>query len=97
MNGHIFYVPESVATTPASGECIADAYWIAHPTLGLAFYLASRGYSISERPSPQCNSDRRVVERFCSRMYPDHIVKRIPAVFMAHAQQEMRRLREAKP
>lgn len=85
MRGRVFYIPEEVASTPADGECIAGAWWSCHPEKGLAFYYVPSGYFRSEEPSPQCNQDRRIVEQLTKQLYPDHVVKKVPVVFMAHA------------
>lgn len=95
MRGRYFYVAEEVATQPADGECIANAWWAVHPEKGLKFYFVPRGYFHSEEPSPQCNRDRYTCEGLSAKLHPDCIVKQIPVVFLAHANKAMAQERAA--
>ena len=89
LRGHIFYVPEDVAQTPAEGECLVARYWTVHPEKGLAFYYVPTGYFRSDEPSPQCNCDRFTAETLTARIHPGHSVKLIPVVFFQHAVKAM--------
>lgn len=84
----VFYVPYTTATSPLDGRCICNAYWVIHPTLGLAFY--------GDGASPQCNTDERVTRSIAKKIYPGHEVQRVGAVYMAHAEDELARLKERR-
>lgn len=91
--GTVFYVQEAEATTPASGECIANHWWTVHPVHGLAFYAQLLGYAANETPSPQCNQSEGTARLLAGKLYPDHEVRFVPAVFIRHAERAMEILR----
>lgn len=92
-SGTVFYIPLDLATTPASGECIAGNWWAIHPQHGVAFYAQLLGYLASEAPSPQCNQSEGTARLLSRRLYPDHEVRVLPAVFVRHAERAMATLR----
>ena len=93
LRGTVFWVPEQTATTPANGDCIVDHWWSVHPEHGLAFYAQLTGYAASESPSPQCNQSEGTAKMLGERLWPDHEVRKVPVVFMAHADRAMRKLK----
>lgn len=96
MRGIVFHVPIETATTPADGACLVGHWWSIHPEKGLAFYAHLSGFARSEEPSPQCNASETTARHIAKKLYPDHEVRLIPTVFMAHAMREMNRLRAEK-
>lgn len=95
MTGQFLYVPEAVAVKPAEGRCLVNRWWAVHPERGVAFYAQLFGYTRSEEPSPQCNSNEHVARHLTAKLQPDCEVKLLPTVFLAHAQREFERLRRA--
>jgi hypothetical protein len=89
MRGVIFHVPLDLAQTPKDGDCLVDRWWSVHPELGLAFWFQPFGYERSEEPSPQCNPDEATARMLALELLPDHEVRQIKCVFMAHAMREM--------
>ena len=70
----IFFVSEAVATTPTNGYVMTNCWWAVHPSKGIAFQGSAKD------PRPQCNLDRGL-----SKNIPGCILKRIPPVFLRHA------------
>lgn len=91
--GTVFWISEAEATSPANGDCIVDHWWSVHPEHGLAFYAQLLGYAASEAPSPQCNQSESTAKMLCAKLWPDHECKKIPVVFMTHAERAMRKLK----
>lgn len=93
LRGTVFWVSERESTTPANGDCIVDHWWSVHPEHGLAFYAELNGYAASESSFPQCNQSEGTAKMLGERLWPDHEVRKIPVVFMAHADRAMRKLK----
>lgn len=85
-DGRIFHVPLDVATKPAEGHAYVNRWWSVHPEKGVAFYVRERPARLrTEEPSPQCNTDRRVVEHTQRRVSEGHEARFLPVVYAAHA------------
>lgn len=68
-------IPISKATQPFDGALvIANRYWTVVDGC-ILFY---------RKKSPQCNSDRRLVEHTNKRLYPTATVEFLPVVFVEH-------------
>lgn len=94
MEGRIFHVPLSVATEPVEGHVYVNRWWSVHPEKGVAFYCRERpSYVRTEEPSPQCNTDKSVVEHV-QKHYPGHEAIFLPVVYASHA---IKYQRESKP
>ena len=76
MSGTPKYIPLEQATTPRSGECIADSWWAHVPGKGLIYYVTRDGYA-----APQCNTIRAVAEGVIGELWPDAEIIHVPAVF----------------
>lgn len=67
-------------TTPKSGHVvIADSWWASKDGHVLGFKLYGPGSK--ERPTPQCNSDRRVAEKVICALYPGYEAVHIPVAY----------------
>ena len=60
-------------------EVIADHYWAVKDGKALGFKLYGPGSK--ERPTPQCNSDKRVVDMVMGKMYPGYEAVFIPVAY----------------
>ena len=70
------YIPLEEAVTPKNGlTAMTDRWWVAHPEMGLAVW--NRG----SLRSPQCNSERLIVDDIIEKMYPGHEAVFMPLVF----------------
>jgi hypothetical protein len=78
MKGHLEYVPFEEATTPRDGEALTDRWWVVHPEYGIAYY---RVHPKGAYRAPQCNHNEAIARDICARLYPDHEVRHMPAVF----------------
>ena len=66
--------------TPKQGyQTITDSWWCVKDGHVLGFKLYGAGSK--ERPTPQCNKDKRVVDRVMGKMYPDHEAVHIPVAY----------------
>jgi hypothetical protein len=94
--GKLLYVPLEVAASPADGRAMTDSWWSVHPEKGLAFYYTpADARAMDGEPAPQCNRDERVARKITDRLYPEHEVRHVPVVFLAHARKAMRAERKA--
>jgi hypothetical protein len=75
-------VPLAKLTSPRSGRCIANHWWAVTDDGHALFYKWSRR-SVSGS-SPQCNTDKRIVEHIMQH-HPFNVhAEFIPAAYMAH-------------
>ncbi len=79
---NIIYLPKEDALKPREGHCYVDRWWTVHPENGLAFYYPPGTKTRSKYSAPQCNSIEEITERIRDKIYPDHEVEFIPAVFV---------------
>ncbi len=70
------FKPIEEAISPRSGRCIADHWWVHVPDKGLAFYKWYGGVS------PQCNTDRRLIDRALHEFGPTAEAVFLKAVFV---------------
>lgn len=89
---NLIFVDFKTATTPTSGECLVERYWTVDPARGLAFMLVPG----DQRPYPQCNPSQVVAEYLQQHLFPDLEVRKIPLVFMRHADRLASRVLEAR-
>lgn len=61
VKGPRFYVPLSDLTSPLTGECLVDLWWIVHPDLGAMFWVPQ---SRNTDPYPAANKSELIVRRF---------------------------------
>lgn len=87
-----FHVPLDLLTTPRSGECIVDSWWMVHPEHGALFVADLRESSMFRSPTPRTNYDERIVRRFLQAGYE---VKQINVAFMSQAYGPMKEAVEA--
>lgn len=94
MARHVdFHVPLDVLITPRSGECVVDSWWMVHPEHGVSFTVDMWESSMSRRPIPWTNYDRRIVERFLKN---GHEAKQINVAFISQAYVYMKEAIEAE-
>lgn len=76
-------VPLDVLVTPRNGETMIDRWWTATED-GVLFYRAPqrRGWS------PQCNTNRVVVDRGIEKMYPGAEAIFVPVAFVGEWTEE---------
>lgn len=75
------YMTLEEAATPRDGTVYTDRWWVAHPEKGLAFYRASPR---TRHRAPQCNHDIRMAEHLIASIYPGHVPRYMPVVFLGH-------------
>lgn len=93
MPQHIdFHVPLDVLTTPRSGECVVDSWWMVHPEHGALFVVNAWESSLSREPIPRTNYDERIVRRFLQKGYE---ARQIKVAFISHAYGPMKAAYEA--
>ncbi len=97
MTGHYIDVPIDVATTPLSGEAICDAWWLVTTEDTLLFWsrkplgeLPTDGFPIEV--SPQCNGDRRILDRFSDVAKRQGEIRQVPVVFVSSARRHIREM-----
>lgn len=75
---HMTYVPVSEATQPRNGvyQIRKDYYWSVVDKDGIDCIMLYRGYS------PQCNSDKSIVEQVNGRLYPEAKIVQLPVVYV---------------
>jgi hypothetical protein len=83
----ITFLPLDQATEPNTGgiyELWRDCWWSHLPGRGLLLYR----YAPRAAPSPQCNSNRAISERFTRELYasiwPEIEVIQVPRVYLPH-------------
>ena len=88
-----FFVPVETLSQPRQGECVVNHYWFVDPARGAMFYASNHSM---DPPHPMCNSDRRVHELVGrNEAWAGYDIVLIPVAYMAHAQEENNRIREA--
>jgi hypothetical protein len=88
MPRHIeFHVPLNLLTTPRSGECVADSWWMVHPEHGALFVADVWETAMSRAPIPRTNYDERIVRRFLQAGYE---AQQIKVAFMSQAYAPMK-------
>ena len=65
-------IPIDIATTPRSGACLADRWWV----------VVDESVILWRGISPQCNHDRRIAEHVGNLIHPGSEVRHISAVFL---------------
>jgi len=99
MLGQYLYVPLDKAQTVKEGHVYVNRWWSVHPDKGVVFYtrfLRLRIEGEDNEPSPQCNQDEYTARHLNERLRPDCGVIFIPAVYAAHAWDELVHLVELK-
>ncbi len=81
---NIIYLPKEDALKPREGHCYVDRWWTVHPEKGLAFYYPVRYKAVNRYSSPQCNTEERIAEHIRKKLYPDHELEFISAVFVGY-------------
>lgn len=81
---NIIYLSKDKAIIPREGHCYVDRWWTVHPKKGLAFYHPSNSESRYRYSAPQCNNEKRIAEHIRARLYPDHKLEFIAAVFVGY-------------
>ena len=76
----LFHVPLDLAQRPADGQCLSSRWWLVHPKLGLAFFAPKKGELL-----PICRGHEIAATALRDEFYPQHQLRRIPAVFLQHA------------
>jgi hypothetical protein len=78
------FLPVEAATRPTTGQAnvYVDFYWAHMPGKGLMFY--KHGPRVRGMGSPQCNSDRRIVERIMGDRFPEMEILQLPVVYLPH-------------
>lgn len=93
MSRHIdFHVPLDVLTTPRSGECVVDSWWMVHPEKGALFCVDRWESSLSRVPIPRTNYDERIVRRFLLSGYE---ALQIKVAFLSQAFEPMKNAYDA--
>lgn len=79
------YIPFDVATTLRDGQVYTDRYWQCIPGEGggIVFAYFGRGHY-----SPQCNHDKRIVERMAEEN--EFEVRHLPAAYLGWTDEEGR-------
>jgi len=77
-------VPLEQLTTPRDGDTYTDRWWIVLAAAAVFYQRAgSRGWT------PQCNKDRRLIDRFIrDAMYPDATAVHLPAAYLGQWDEE---------
>jgi hypothetical protein len=75
----IIYAPLNEVTKPVDGEVATNRWWIAHPETGDIMFVKMRGY-----PGfiAQCNTNKKVTEAVRDRLYGDHDIVHVEAVYL---------------
>lgn len=78
-----FHIPLDELTKPKGGQCyvIVDHWWTVDPDKGALIFKMNKRHE----GSPQCNSDKRIVDRMLeSRGRDGYVAMQIPLAFMPH-------------
>lgn len=76
-----FHVPLDVLSTPKTGECLVDHWWLVHEEKGALLWGDSTAGILSRQPSPAANRDQRITERFKRKGYE---VVQVRVAYMSH-------------
>jgi hypothetical protein len=75
------HISLDVLQTPASGECVVDAFWMVHPDKGALYTLDEHQARYTECVRAIYNYDTRIVKMF---LQPDHEIVQIPVAYLTH-------------
>jgi hypothetical protein len=78
---HQMHISLDMLQTPASGECVVDAFWMVHPDKGALYTLDEHQARHTDCVREAYNYDTRVVKMF---LQPDHEIVQIPIAYLAH-------------
>jgi len=78
MPESVEYVHLNLAEKPRDGECLVERYWVFRAGKGIAFHRTPGTNFVS----PQCNSNRRLVELLIKKLYPGHDIMLVPIVYL---------------